>query len=58
MKNKKFANMNSLKKKITKKQKEDLDFDGSWDAHNCCIERCEWCEENPENCKCSDNGRE
>lgn len=42
-------------KKPRIKTKENIDFDGSWDAHNCYVEKCEWCDEKPENCRCCDN---
>lgn len=41
-----------------KKHEEVSDFDGSWDAHNCYVEKCELCDELPEDCHCSDNERE
>ena len=31
---------------------EELDFDGSWDEHQCMTERCEWC--NEDDCECVD----
>ncbi len=31
------------------------DTDGSWDAHECYVEKCEWCGKEPEHCQCDDN---
>lgn len=35
----------------TRKEYVD-DFDGSWDAHGCHVENCEWCGMKPEFCEC------
>lgn len=28
------------------------DFDGSWDAHGCIVENCEYCNMRPQYCQC------
>lgn len=35
----------------TRKNSVD-DFDGSWEAHSCHVENCQWCGMKPEYCEC------
>ena len=43
-------NFKKIKKVIHKDHIND--FDGSWEAHNCYVEKCEYCDELPGNCHC------
>ena len=36
------------------REQMELDYDGSWDAHQCYVERCEWC--GRFNCTCEYHG--
>lgn len=42
----------SFEKKTETHKEPDYNADGSWDEHNCYVEKCEFCNEEPCICDC------